>query len=135
VAIATVTWAGAAPAAQLLDMRVRGSSSAFPAGFGVMGGFFGFASSPAPATGGVPGAPIQWSFLNGQQYYWNYNYIAERAFSGFQRTADFATVGALTVGDGPACGTPTGAPAGQGQPNPCLGSTATFAYVQLPRST
>ena len=46
VAIATVTWDSAAPGATLLDMRVRGGSSAFPAGFGVMGGFCNFTSSP-----------------------------------------------------------------------------------------
>ena len=136
VAIATVTWDSAAAGARLLDMRVRGSSAAFPAGFGVMGGFFGFTSAPAPATGGVAGATLQWSFLNGQQYYWSYNYIAERAFTGFQRTADFTTVGALAVGDGPLCGTSPGGPAGQGmRPNPCLGSSTTFSYVQLPRTT
>ena len=135
IAIATVTWDGAGPDAALLDMRVRGGSSAFPAGFGVMGGFFGFAASPAPATGGVPGAVNQWAFKNGQQYYWSYKYIAERAFAGFQRTADFTTRGAVTVGDGPLCNTATGGPPGTGMPNPCLGSVASFAYVQLPRST
>ena len=130
LAIATLTWSSAAPDATLLDMRVRGSSAGFPPAFGVMGGFFNMTSSPG--AGGV----LDWSFYNGQQFFMSYNYLAERAFSGFSRTLDFTSVGALSVGDGPQCGTDPGSGPGQpGHANPCLGTSVAFAYVQLPRIT
>jgi hypothetical protein len=136
----------------------------FPAQFGVMGGFFDF----APAAGNT------WTFHNGcaaatntssvcaprkaavwltlariraarrQQKFYDYHYLAERAFSGFTRTADFTTTGAMAVGDGPECGVDpcsfnTGStPDGQtchSMPNNCTHGSVTFYYIQLNRST
>ena len=134
VVVGTLTWSDAGAGGQLMDMRVRGSSMGFPAQFGVMGGFFDF----APASGNT------WTFHNGQQKYWDYHYLAERTFSGFVRTTDFSTTGAMAVGDGPECGvdpcsfnqgpTPDGSTC-HSMPNSCTHGSVTFYYIQLNRST
>ena len=125
--IGTLTWSDATPSATLLDMRTRMTGSSTD--FGVQGGFDNFT-----ATTSINGGSV-WSFTNGQQFYWSYLYMDERIFSGFTRTVDFTTVGSLTVSDGPQCNQSPGGPSGSSQPNPCTGTTTTFFYVQVPRTT
>ena len=118
IVVATLTWSDATSSATLLDMRARMTGSVR---IGVANSFFNFTKSQ---TG--------WSMSNGQQFYYSYNMMNERIVSGFSRTADFTTQGTVAVTDGPMCGQ---SPGQVGMINPCSGTTATFYYVQLPRTT
>ena len=133
LSIVTITWSDASPAATLLDMRVRGSGSGNVRGGSSgangtfnFGGLFNFTASPATPT------TLSWSWYNGGQFYQSYLYRSERVFAGFIRTTDLVAIGSVTETDGPQCGLPEGG--GGNSSTPCMSSTATLYYVQLPRT-
>lgn len=130
LAVMSVTWAGDAPQAALLDVRLRGGPRL---GFVSYGGTTNVTAPPGGGGGG-------WAFSNGQQFYFSYAVMQERVLTGFVRAAarDYASVGSATLANGPDCGASPGA---QGSPNPCLGPsgpsgarTRAVYYVQLPRA-